>query len=104
MSETRSSVPSVCRALLMTGAAWLALACAGAAQAQDQQSLATIPQAPLVKAPPADGLGDDGYYLESDLLIRDDQNQIMTAEGSVEARYQGRTPRAEPSEIGRAHV
>ena len=95
MSETRSSVPSVCRALLMTGAAWLALACAGAAHAQDQQSLATIPQAPLVKAPPADGLGDDGYYLESDLLIRDDQNQIMTAEGSVEARYQGRTLRAD---------
>ncbi|OYX00112.1 MAG: organic solvent tolerance protein, partial [Caulobacter vibrioides] len=93
MTETRSSVPSACRLLLMSGAGWLSLACAGAAHAQ--QSLATIPATPVVKAAPADGLGEDGYYLESDLLIRDEKNQIITAEGSVEARYQGRTVRAD---------
>lgn len=93
MTETRLRAPSVCRQLLLGGTAWLALACAGTAQAQ--QSLATIPPAPVVPAAPSDGLGDEGYYLESDLLIRDDKNEIMTARGSVEARYQGRTLRAD---------
>lgn len=46
MTETRPSVPSACRALLLSGAAWLAFACAGAAHAQ--QSLATIPPTPVV--------------------------------------------------------
>ncbi len=86
-------VRSACRVFLMGGAALLALACAGAAQAQ--QALATIPPTPVVKAAPSDGLGSEGYYLESDLLIRDDKNQVMTARGSVEARYQGRTLRAD---------
>ncbi len=90
MPETRSS--TACRALLLSGATWLALAGAGAAHAQ---SLAAVPPAPVVPAAPSDGLGDDGYYLESDLLIRDDVNKIMTARGSVEARYQGRTLRAD---------
>ena len=92
MTETRHS--AVCRALLMGGAAWLALACGGAAQAQ--QSLVDIPPVPVVSAaPPSDGLGDEGYYLEADLLIRDEQAEKMTARGGVEARYQGRTLRAD---------
>lgn len=86
-------VRSACRVVLMGGAALMALASAGAASAQ--QSLASIPPVPVVSAPPSDGLGQDGYYLESDLLIRDDKNQVMTARGSVEARYQGRTLRAD---------
>lgn len=90
MTETRSSV---CRVLLLSSAASWALACAGAAHAQ--QSLVSIPPTPVVSAKPSDGLGDEGYYLESDLLIRDDVNQKMTAKGSVEARYQGRTLRAD---------
>lgn len=93
MTEQRPSVPHACRALLMGGAAWVAFACAGAANAQ--QSLATIPPTPVVPAAPSDGLGDDAYYLESDLLIRDDKNEILTAKGSVETRYQGRTLRAD---------
>jgi LPS-assembly protein len=93
MTETRPSVPSACRALLFSGAAWLALACAGGAHAQ--QSLASIPPTPVVPATPSDGLTDEGYYLESDLLIRDDVNQIMTARGKVQSRYQGRTLRAD---------
>ena len=93
MTEQRPSTSSAGRALLLGGGAWLALACAGAAHAQ--ASLASIPQVPAVPAPRSDGLGDEGYYLEADLLIRDDQAQKMTARGSVEARYQGRTLRAD---------
>lgn len=93
MTEQRPSAPSAGRALLLGGGAWLALACAGAAHAQ--ASLASIPQVPAVPAPRSDGLGDEGYYLEADLLIRDDQAQKMTARGGVEARYQGRTLRAD---------
>jgi LPS-assembly protein len=79
------------RAVLLAGAAWLALA--GSTQAQ--QSLVTIPAAPAPPSAVDDGLGDTGYYLESDLLIRDDVNQKMIARGDVEARYQGRTLRAD---------
>jgi len=91
MLERRWGAREKGRAVLLAGAAWLALA--GSAQAQ--QPLATIPAAPA--PPPAvdDGLGDTGYYLESDLLIRDDANQKMIARGDVEARYQGRTLRAD---------
>ncbi|WP_354070388.1 LPS-assembly protein LptD [Caulobacter sp. 1776] len=91
MTETRHS--AACRMLLLGSAASWTLACAGVAHAQ--QSLVSIPPTPVVSAAPSDGLGDEGYYLESDLLVRDDKNQIMTATGSVEARYQGRTLRAD---------
>jgi LPS-assembly protein len=93
------------RAVLLAGAAWLALACS----AQAQQPLATIPAAPAPSPAVDDGLGDTGYYLESDLLIRDDANQKMIARGDVEARYQGRTLRADEvvydtkSEVVTAH-
>ncbi|KSB91657.1 organic solvent tolerance protein [Caulobacter vibrioides] len=82
------------RKLLMAGVAWLAVAAASGA-AQAQQSLATIPEVPAKPAAADDGLGDQGYYLESDLLIRDDAAKTMTARGSVEVRYQGRTLRAQ---------
>ncbi len=42
-----------------------------------------------------DGLGKDGFYLEADSLIRDDRSDTWTARGGVEARYQGRTLRAD---------
>jgi LPS-assembly protein len=79
------------RGVLLAGAAWLALTCA----AHAQQPLATIPATPAPPPAADDGLGDTGYYLESDLLIRDDVNQKMIARGDVEARYQGRTLRAD---------
>jgi LPS-assembly protein len=91
MTETHVRASSACRKLLLSGATWLAFACS----AHAQQSLVNIPPTPVVPAAPSDGLGDEGYYLESDLLIRDDKNQIMTAQGSVQARYQGRTLRAD---------
>src|SRR3989338_3535563 len=58
------------------------------------------PWAPLSPPPPPvataedDGLGARGFYLESDLLIQDDGNQMVTARGDVEIRYRGRTLRA----------
>lgn len=82
------------RKLLLAGVAWLAVAAASGA-AHAQQPLATIPEVPAKPAAADDGLGDEGYYLESDLLIRDDASQTMTARGSVEVRYQGRTLRAQ---------
>jgi LPS-assembly protein len=42
-----------------------------------------------------DGLGDQGFYLEADTLERDDKANRWTAHGKVEARYQGRTLRAD---------
>lgn len=51
---------------------------------------------PLPKPPPPDdGLGDRGFYLEADTLIRDNPNNAWTAQGGVEARYQGRVVRAD---------
>ena len=91
MLELRWGATEKGRAVLLAGAAWLVLA--GSAQAQ--QPLVTIPAAPAPSPAVDDGLGDTGYYLESDLLIRDDANQKMIARGEVEARYQGRTLRAD---------
>lgn len=76
---------------LLASAAGLALAAGGPVLAQD---FAAIPTAPVAPAASEDGLGDDGFYLESDSLIQDDGNQIVTAEGDVEVRYRGRTLRA----------
>ena len=84
-----SSLPG--RARLLGGVAMLVLV----ASAAHAQSLAQVPRTPAVAAAPADGLGTDGYYLESDLLIRDDKTQTLTARGDVEARYEGRTLRAD---------
>ena len=91
MMELRWGANKRGRGVLLAGAAWLFLA--GCAHAQ--QPLATIPAAPAPSPAADDGLGDTGYYLESDLLIRDDANQKMIAKGDVEARYQGRTLRAD---------
>jgi len=105
MMELRWGAKGKGRAVLLAGAAWLALACT----AQAQQPLAAIPAAPVPSPAVDDGLGDTGYYLESDLLIRDDANQKMIARGDVEARYQGRTLRADEvvydtkSEVVTAH-
>jgi LPS-assembly protein len=46
-------------------------------------------------APEDDGLGETGFYLEADTVIRDDNAKVITARGDVEARYQGRTIRAQ---------
>jgi LPS-assembly protein len=50
---------------------------------------------PPPKQPVDDGLGQSGFYLEADTLVRDDPHNTWTARGKVEARYQGRTLRGE---------
>jgi LPS-assembly protein len=93
------------------GGVVLALAFAATARAQTDTDLparwpnspAPLPASmvPKPKPPPPapppqpDGLGQNGFYLESDTLVRDDRNNIWTAEGQVEARYQGRVVRAD---------
>jgi LPS-assembly protein len=42
-----------------------------------------------------DGLGQKGFYLEADTLIRDEKADRWTARGGVEVRSQGRTLRAD---------
>ncbi|HEY5008221.1 MAG TPA: LptA/OstA family protein, partial [Caulobacteraceae bacterium] len=54
----------------------------------------TPPPAPALSQTD-DGLGDQGFYLEADTLIRDDKANTWTARGKVEGRYQGRTLRAD---------
>jgi LPS-assembly protein len=45
--------------------------------------------------PPDDALRGGGFYLEADALTQDDTHNRIIAEGSVEARYQGRVLRAD---------
>ena len=72
------------RAAWLAGAAAVALASAAHGQAR-----------PPAAAPPSDGLAPDEVYLEADQLADDRRTSILTAEGGVEARVQGRTVRAD---------
>jgi LPS-assembly protein len=83
------------------------------ALAADAAASAVQPQATIVKPPvtadqlvraaaaaptppPAEQLiGDQAFYIEADTMIRDDEAHTWTARGSVEARYAGRTLRAD---------
>ena len=82
------------RALLMVGVA-IVLVHAASAQAKDAKSASstskTAPAAPL----PDDGLGPKDVYLEADSVVDDRAQKTVTATGHVEARYQGRTLRAD---------
>ncbi|PTS90915.1 LPS-assembly protein LptD, partial [Caulobacter sp. HMWF009] len=91
MKDQRQGASPEGRMRLLGSVAGLVLA----ATAAHAQSLAGVPPVPKVAPAPDDGLGMDGYYLESDLLIRDDKSEVLTARGDVEVRYQGRTLRAE---------
>ncbi len=81
-----SPSPRPRRAAWLAGAAALALA--SAAQAQSARPAPS-------PAPSPDGLSPDEVYLEADQLADDRQTKIITAEGGVEARVQGRTVRAD---------
>ncbi len=74
------------RALLLAGVAAIALTCAPVAT-----QAAAAPAAP----PADDGLGPRDVYIEADSLLDDRDNKVITAQGSVEARYQGRTLRTD---------
>ena len=68
---------------------------AGTAFAAEPLSKLMTPASRPAPPPPDDGLKGGGFYLEADTLIQDDANRKVTAEGSVEARYQGRVLRAD---------
>ncbi len=65
-------------------------------RASRDQALATPVVRPVRPADvSADQLmGDQAFYMEADTVVGDDERKIWTARGSVEARYQGRTLRA----------
>ena len=97
---------------LLAGAAAAALT-AGQARAAERKASpffpARTPAAPAAKAPTADdGLGPKDVYIEADEVIDNRDDKLVTANGSVEARYQGRTVRADTivynSDTGAAHA
>ena len=81
MSRASRSVRRTVRSSLLAGASALGLL-AAPALAQD--------------APPVDdGLAPGAFYLEADEVIQNDADEVITARGDVEVRYQGRTLRAQ---------
>lgn len=89
----RRSGPANWRVLLFAGATALALGDAAMAQ------IAGDPLA-MPRLAVDDGLGENGFYLEADILTRDGDTDTVTAEGQVEARYRGRVLRAETVTYG----
>ncbi|HZZ88866.1 MAG TPA: LPS assembly protein LptD [Caulobacteraceae bacterium] len=53
------------------------------------------PPRPQPIPPPDDGLGQNGFYIESDELIDDEGSHTVSARGQVEARYRNRVVRAD---------
>ena len=76
---------------LLAGA--LLLSAAPAVLAAPHKAASNRPATPAATAD--DGLGPHDVYLEADDLIDDGVNSLVTAEGHVEVRYQGRTLRAD---------
>jgi LPS-assembly protein len=86
---------------LLAGAA-VAFACAAAPLAAQAQ-IARVPGPPPIPPGPADqALGEDGFYLEADTMIRDDERHTLVAKGSVEARHQGKVLRADELDFDQA--
>jgi LPS-assembly protein len=80
---------------LLAGAATLALVSTTPMAARAQLFARTPSPAPLPPGPADQALGEDGFYLEADTVIRDDEHHTVTAKGSVEARYKGKVLRAD---------
>lgn len=76
---------------MLTGPAALAFLCTLAAGAS---ALAQAP-APIPPGPADRAIGSDGFYVEADTMIRDDEHHTVVAKGSVEARYMGKVLRAD---------
>lgn len=93
MTERRS-LRDVRRKALLSGSALICALLSSPVLAQSQPTAAPT-SGTKIATPADDGLGDDGFYLEADVVIRDDGNKTIRAEGDVEARYQGRTIRAQ---------
>jgi LPS-assembly protein len=93
------------RARLLAGAAALVLAAvaqtwATPVLAQELVQTApaempTVPNKATLGPVGPDGLVDEQLYVEADSVIQDKERNVLTARGNVQARYQGRTLRAE---------
>jgi len=79
-------VPSA-KPSLLASVALMVLSWSGLAQA--------APDRAAVAAQSSDGLKAGELYLEADTIARNDKTKITAASGSVEARYEGRTVRAD---------
>jgi LPS-assembly protein len=80
---------------LLAGAGLLALVCTAPLAARAQVFARTPGPPPIPPGPADQALGTDGFYLEADTIIRDDEHHTVTAKGSVEARYNGKVLRAD---------
>ena len=111
MHSFREARSRIAKSSLLGGAA-LAFLFAASASAQTAFDLPTLvpgsaapvlqedvpeaaPATPPAPAPGDDALGQHGFYLEADTLVRNDKANIWIARGEVEARYQGRTLRGD---------
>ncbi|HEX6859253.1 MAG TPA: LPS-assembly protein LptD [Caulobacteraceae bacterium] len=92
MSKVSRSAKRLMRARLLAGAAALGLL-AAAAPSYAQTA---------APAPDADGLRPGAFYLEADEVIQNEGENVVTARGDVEVRYQGRTLRAQEVTYDRA--
>lgn len=94
--ESRRSGRAVLRLALLAGTAAAAASAWSPALAQDpppkSPGAATASDQALSAA---DGLDPDSFYLEADTVANDERNKTVTASGHVEARYRGRTLRAQ---------
>ncbi|HEY1880453.1 MAG TPA: LPS assembly protein LptD [Caulobacteraceae bacterium] len=89
------------RACAATGVCLGALVLVGAASAAEPLSK-MMTQPPKKAAPvPDDGLKGGGFYLEADALVQNDTTHVVTAEGSVVARYHGRVLHADQLDYNR---
>jgi LPS-assembly protein len=89
------------RTCAAAGVCLTALVLAGAASAAEPLSKMMTPPPKKVAPPPDDGLKGGGFYLEADSLIQNDTTHVVTAEGSVVARYRGRVLHADELDYNR---
>jgi len=80
---------------LLAGATALAFVSTAPIAAQAQVFGRSQAPAPLPPGPADQALGSEGFYLEADVIIRDDEHHTVTAKGSVEGRYNGKVLRAD---------
>lgn len=94
-SNALAQAPSVAQPAAPTRDMGVVQRVAGRDHASTDPSLTPTPKPTALGDTSADALLDDqAFYMEADTVVRDDENHLWTARGGVEARYQGRTLRA----------
>ena len=92
LALSRTWFGTTCRAMLLAGVAMLAWRAGAYAQTSSASPFRSrAPSAPLAD----DGLGPRDLLLEADMVAQDKPQNLVTATGHVQARYQGRTLRAD---------